>query len=111
MNKKYFIVTFVILIMTILSLESCADHGKYITTVTPVHIDYDKYVMQWVAMQTLFYYDIYRKDGRYIALYKSNYGEVKEDELTVLENSFYGRDHPTSEYQYNVQDWYFNINE
>lgn len=111
MNKRSFIVTVMGLIMTMLSLESCVDHGEYITTVQPVHIDYDKYAMQWVAMKTIFFYDIYRKDGSYIAIYKCSDGEVEDDELMVLENLFYERDHPTSKYQYNIKDWYFNINE
>lgn len=106
MRKIYL---FINLIVVILSLESCVDHGEYITTVQPVHIDYDKYVMQWVEMNTVFYYDIYRKNNSYIAIYKSNDGKAGEDELTVYENAFYGRSHPTSKYQYNVQDWYFNI--
>lgn len=98
------------MIITTLSLESCVDHGKYVITVQPVHIDYDKYAMQWVKMNTAFFYDIYRKDNLYIAVYKSNDGKEGEDELIVHENTFYGKNHPTSKYQYNVQDWYFNIN-
>ena len=108
MERKSFII---VLMIVIVSLESCIDHGEYITTVQPAHIDYDKYAMQWVEMPTIFYYDIYKKDYSYIAIYKSSDGKVNEDELTVLKNSFYGRNHPTSKYQYNVQDWYFNINE
>lgn len=109
MKKKNFIATLIGLTL-ILSLNACADHGNFITTVQPVHIDYDKYAMQWVEMETVFYYDIYRKDGRYIAIYKSTDGKKGDDELTVQENIFYGNNHPTSKYRYNVQDWYFNIN-
>lgn len=99
----------VLLLFLTFVLMSCVDHGRFVATVQPVCLKYDKYLLQWTSITTLFYYDIYDKDGSYIAVYKIN-GKADDDrEINILENIFYNRDHPTSEYQYCIDDYYFNF--
>lgn len=107
-RKKHLI--FPVLLFMIFSLISCSvNHGRFIATVQPACLKYDKYLLQWTSITTLFYYDIYDKDGSYIAVYKIN-GKADDDrEINILENIFYNRDHPTSEYQYCIDDYYFNF--
>lgn len=107
-GKKYLIP--VLLMFMILTLISCSvDHGRFVASVQPDCLKYDKYLLQWTSMTTIFYYDIYDQDGLYIAIYKIN-GKADDDrEIPVIENIFYHRNHPTSEYQYCVDDYYFNF--
>lgn len=109
MNTRKRSLNSVLLLFLTFVLMSCADHGRFVATVQPVCLKYDKYLLQWTSITTLFYYDIYDKDGSYIAVYKMN-GKADDDrEINILENIFYNRDHPTSEYQYCIDDYYFNF--
>lgn len=99
----------VLLLFLTFVLMSCVDHGRFVATVQPVCLKYDKYLLQWTSMTTIFYYDIYYQNGSYIAIYKINGKADENREIPVLENIFYNRDHPTSEYQYCIDDYYFNF--
>lgn len=111
MNTGKKCLNFALLLFLIFVLMSCVDHGRFVATVQPVCLKYDKYLLQWTSITALFYYDIYEKEGSYIAVYKIN-GEADDDnEIKVIENIFYNRNHPTSEYQYCVDDYYFNFHD
>lgn len=107
-KKIYKLVLKLVLILFILT--ACTkDHGNYITSVQPVHIDYNKFTMQWEAQNTVFYYEIYKQEDIYIAIYMDNAGRKEDNEISIEENPFYGINHPTSSYQYHVDSWYFNL--
>lgn len=110
MNAKKRSLNSVLLLFLTFALMSCEDHGRFVATVQPVCLKYDKYLLQWTSITVLFYYDIYYKAGSYIAVYKIN-GEAADDdnEIRVTENIFYNRNHPTWEYQYCIDDYYFNF--
>lgn len=51
----------------------------------------------------------YYKDGSYIAVYKINDEADDDNEIRVIENIFYNRNYPTWEYEYCIDDYYFNF--
>lgn len=97
-------------VIVVLLLISCnSDHGRFVATVQPVCLQYDKYILEWTATQTIFYYDIYYKDNSYIAVYRSQ-GKTNDDkELKVRANVFYNHNHPTYEYKFCIDNYYFNF--
>lgn len=93
-------------------LTSCAvDHGRFVTTVQPICLKYDKYLLEWTSIETIFYYDIYYKDNSYIAVYRSHGKTDEDNELKVKVNVSYGHNHPTYEYKYCIDDYYFNFDD
>ena len=54
---------------------------------------------------------IYCKDNSYIAVYRSQGKTDDEKELEVKANVFYNHNHPTYEYKYCIDDYYFNLDD
>ena len=51
------------------------------------------------------------KDNSYIAVYRSQGKADDEKELKVKANVFYNHNHPTYEYKYCIDDYYFNFDD
>lgn len=60
-----------VVILVLVSISCTPDHGRFVATIQPVCLRYDKYLLEWTSIQTIFYYDIYCKDNSYIAVYRS----------------------------------------
>ena len=56
-----------VVIVVLVSISCTPDHGRFVATIQPVCLRYDKYLLEWTSIQTIFYYDIYCKDNSYIA--------------------------------------------
>lgn len=98
------------MLMLMMLLVGCKDHGEFITNVTPIHIGYNSILQQWEASSTLFSYDIYQKNGYYIAVLKERDGFERDGvEYRVEINPYYLQHTATGEYQFCVQQWYFNF--
>ncbi len=100
-----------VVIWVLVSISCTPDHGRFVATIQPVCLRYDKYLLEWTSIQTIFYYDIYCKDNSYIAVYRSQGKADDEKELKVKANVFYNHNHPTYEYKYCIDDYYFNFDD
>ncbi|MEG2599632.1 MAG: hypothetical protein RSA66_09185 [Muribaculaceae bacterium] len=98
----------IVMLMTV--LVGCSDHGEFVTNVTPIYISYDTTFQQWDMTKSSFTYDIHQKDGYYIAVIKESDGfERNGIEYRIERNPYYRQNHPTGEYQFSVQNRYFNF--
>lgn len=77
-----------VVIVVLVSISCTPDHGRFVATIQPVCLRYDKYLLEWTSIQTIFYYDIYCKDNSYIAVYRSQGKTDDEKELEVKANVF-----------------------
>ena len=100
-----------VVIWVLVSISCTPDHGRFVATIQPVCLRYDKYLLEWTSIQTIFYYDIYCKDNSYIAVYRSQGKADDEKELKVKANVFYNHNNPTYEYKYCIDDYYFNFDD
>lgn len=50
-----------VVILVLVSISCTPDHGRFVATIQPVCLRYDKYLLEWTSIQTIFYYDIYCK--------------------------------------------------
>ena len=86
-----------VVIVVLVSISCTPDHGRFVATIQPVCLRYDKYLLEWTSIQTIFYYDIYCKDNSYIAVYRSQGKTDDEKELEVKANC--------------IDDYYFNFDD
>ena len=99
------------LVVLLLLFISCDNHGSYVDTVIPIQVKYDRLAEEWIKSESVFYWEIYSKKGKMIAVAKGDNGsDVNGKEYIVEINDYYLGNHPSRDYQYQINDLYFNLN-